>query len=385
MRLFGGKKKKKNETENKRPKISFSLLGIHQSGKSAICRQYLDNGWQAGVDMILWIRMKCITEMVSLVKRNIDETKNYENETLIQHIKHLIHWCDTYTSSKYPEFRGELTDFTSQQLDAIKLSIQFLWHLDQIKGKILDEHQFLGDEGIDYFFNKIELIFSDKYQPTEQDLIRFYRHTPANLPHEYMYKDTKFCMIDTGSSPTEGGEARFEYMQKNAQCIVFVAALNHFGNSKWGVPGCPSFDNWMKASLQYFEDVCNKFDKKIVLILSKADRFKKYLMNRSLRECFDEYPDLSYMDQQAVIMKQYVNMSSFPVDIMELIKEYVHIIQPLFDQCYHTSLNFIKEKYLSLNTDKNRKIDCFVTSIEDNNATQIINTIQDDLIRNKDK
>ena len=331
------RKKKKKKQMKAEEDINILLLGTTQSGKTTFMNQYeylfLHKALPRVNNLVHDIRQNCISKILKIVRINLnlqcvkfDWYERIEDDIIAERVKYLIRMplIGAQAARNDPTMLATI-------LTKILSYIDYLWHLEQIQKMFYVEHRFGNVEGMDYFFNRIDDIFNPYFQPCVQDYVRFYIPS-SKLPMEcsdYVYRNEKFSVGDTG------GSLVLDTIFDVYKCVIFVAALSHF------------VDGSMRASIEYFKVVCQKFnDQKIVLIMSKNDIFKRYLMNRSLNICFDDYLDVTYLEQKRSFFKQYINNESFPMDIIDQIEKYVDIMQSLFDKCYDKSLEFIKEKYL---------------------------------------
>jgi len=197
----------------------------------------------------------------------------------------------------------------------------------------------LGDS-TKYFMENIERIKNSNYLPTDQDILRSRVKTTSIIERQFIYGPLRFRMFDVGGQRNE--RRKWIHCFEGVHALVFVASLSEYDQTLFE----DGETNRMEESLHVFESVCNSdwFGKtSIILFLNKVDLFKEKLAKKDLRCCFPDYAGGNNFENAA---------------------------------------NFITQKYINVNKNKDKMIYTKLTTATDtNNIRVIFESVRDIIIK----
>jgi len=324
------------------------LLGTGSSGKSTLFKQ-LKQIYHEGVDITdpvftFQIRKNCSLSIITLLKNsqilydedpdgNADCRVDLEADELTgQHIQCVLN--------------NQLRDDDMQHMDKDRgrllcESIGYLWSLDSVRATFLKRHKFSFIENMDYYFSKLEVIFSVDYAPSLEDVLKSRARTTGLNSEEVTINKLTFKIFDAGGQRSE--RRKWIQMFDGVTAVLFVAALNHYS--------CVLFEdenkNAMVESLELFDVICNSKwfrNTEMILFLNKKDVFDQRLREGvSLRECFGE----SWTGED------YGKRDDVKEDEEE------------FERYSMECANFVADEYRKLNRSMGKKIFVHVTTATD--------------------
>ena len=308
------------------------LLGTAASGKSTLCRQ-LQYVYKWGFtdqdcdEVVPIIRKNCVSGILTLLRKTqelyeMDEKEYESNYININDIsQELLNAIKTVASIQKDTFQDYENSFASygnmieiddnyidddieiqiqakrDELSKISKSLSIIWNLTEIQS--IWEKRFDGYAGfsfpdnMDFFFAKLNEIFSWHYMASDEDIFK------CNIPttclfhdiyenghyDQYVY-DSSFTVTDIAGQRYAGKKWIDSFQNFNA--ILFVAALNDYAH----VLLDDESKNAMIESIELFDEICNdkRFkESKMILFLNKDDLFREYIMNDiPLSVCFND-------------------------------------------------------------------------------------------------
>jgi len=174
-----------------------------------------------------------------------------------------------------------------QFLLQVGTSLSFLWSLPQIKQtyeKRKKKH-FSFCENMDYFFNRMERIFTWKYEPSGEDILKSRMRTTGVARETFYVEGMRFDIFDAGGQRSERKKWINAFIGVTA--VLYVGALDHYA----AVLFEDEETNSMIESLNIFYEILNSkwFNRTdIILFLNKEDIFDEYIFSDvPLSDCFN--------------------------------------------------------------------------------------------------
>lgn len=216
--------------------------------------------------------------------------------------------------------------------------IKSLWEDPGIKKTFARRSEFQIDDSAEYYFNDLDRINKPNYLPSEQDVLRSRVKTTGIVETDFKIKGKAIRMIDVGGQRNE--RKKWIHCFEGVTAIIFVCALSEYDQKCYE----DNTTNRMQESLLLFDEICNCRwfeDTNIILFLNKSDLFQDKIKN-PLTTLSKTFPN-------------YTGGDSFD-----------------------SGVSFIKEKYLSVNKNKDKKtIYSHVTCATDtDNIQKVFDSIQ---------
>jgi len=320
-------KKEQNEIKDD---IKLLLLGTGESGKSTIMKQMKvihDTGFtqderEEQTPHIYFQMVRNMRFMLAAAKEKFNVTLKPDLAECAGHIENLLlDFPMTLTASNFEDLKRLWTSTVIQQTYERQSEYQ------------------LGDS-TKYFMECIDRIKDPKYLPTDQDILRSRVKTTSIIERQFIYGPLRFKMFDVGGQRNE--RRKWIHCFEGVNALVFVASLSEYDQVLFE----DGETNRMEESLRVFESVCNSdwFGKtSIILFLNKVDLFKEKLSKKDLRCCFPEYTGGNNFENAA---------------------------------------NFITQKYINVNKNKDKMIYIKLTTATDtNNIRVIFESVRDIIIK----
>ncbi|KAJ3426254.1 guanine nucleotide-binding protein g(o) subunit alpha [Anaeramoeba flamelloides] len=277
--------KKKNKTINKqlvdekkknsKKEFKMLLLGTGDSGKSTFVKQ-MQILYKGGFN----------TKIVHLYK-------NIIRINLKQHMKSLLK-ASTDLGIPLPK---ESVKIQKKFLELIKLDavvwndtiidmIKKLWNEPQIKECYKSRHLFQLPDSSALFFEKIDEIAKEDYEPTQEDILNCRIPTTGVKELTFTVKNYIWNLVDVGGQRSE--RRKWIHHFADVDILIFVIALDSYSQKLFEEHSV----NRMTECISVFEQtVNNEFFKKkrLVILLNKIDLFKEKLKKVKIKEAFPDY------------------------------------------------------------------------------------------------
>eukprot|EP01083_Nonionella_stella_P147762 466724_1 len=252
---------------------------------------------------------------------------------------------------------------------------------------------------MDYFFNKIDLIMSDTYFPSNQDYFKL-RDRTTGLNHTSYYDDmgNEFCIIDVGGQRGErkkwfwalASGGNYIYNDDKKRCptdCIFVVALDQFCKCLFEDESA----NALMENLQLFKDCLEHKmmrNMQFILFFTKLDLFKECLKVTDLSMLYGERYKGIESDRARIVkpLQRIMNelllfdcgamvSAQMSTEVMFLCGKYCGLNELFICIVYQESLQFIKDEFLKINEDKARTI--LTYEIEFMNEQQMENVMKE--------
>ncbi len=196
-------------------------------------------------------------------------------------------------------------------------AISNLWKDESIQTvatKRASEIQF--DESSIYFFNELSRIATEKYRPTNEDILNLRARTIGIVETQFTYKKMQFLMVDVGGQKNE--RKKWIHSFQDVTAILFVIGTSDYDLFLEE----DMITNRMLDALKLFNDVVNNkwFAKtNIICFLNKKDLFAKKIERVPLTVAFPDYAGKNnYTEGMAFILDQLKTINKSPKDHREL-------------------------------------------------------------------
>jgi hypothetical protein len=194
-----------------------------------------------------------------------------------------------------------------------------------------------------YFFEKLEVVSTPGYVPTEQDVLRSRVRTLGIVENSFEIDGNKFKMFDVGGQRNE--RKKWIHCFENVTAVLFVGVLSEYDQVLYE----DAQVNRMVETLVLFEEICNSpwfKETAMILFLNKRDMFEEKITRVPLTVC------------QAVF-GTYTGA-----------------------QTYDAGIEAIQEAFEAKNHNKEKGIYCHVTCATDtNNVAAVFHAVKDIIIR----
>lgn len=137
-----------------------------------------------------------------------------------------------------------------------------------------------------YWFNNVRRIYSNKYLPTDNDILRSRSPTCGIAEMTFRIENTRFSMFDVGGQ--RGERRKWVHCFNEVNAIMFIASLADYDQI---LIETREPRNSMLESLWLFKMVITEFfpDKPVILFLNKADVFSEKLKLSPMERWFPQF------------------------------------------------------------------------------------------------
>ena len=196
-------------------------------------------------------------------------------------------------------------------------------------------------DSTDYFLDQVELVGSEDYIPSEQDVLRSRVRTTGIVENSFTINCNQFKMYDVGGQRNE--RKKWIHCFENVTAVIFVAAISEFDQVLFEDENT----NRLVEALNLFEEICNSrwFEKtSIILFLNKSDMFKEKIEKVELKEYFPEFDG---------------------------------------DNTFEHAKEFLEDQFLTRNHNEGKQVYVQTTcATNTENVTAVFNAVKDIIIRN---
>jgi GTPase SAR1 family protein len=251
------------------------LLGTGESGKSTVFKQMKiiqDNGGFAKEELLDYgqiVKGNCVTQMKSILNAMVKKLNiPLKNKELEEVFKRVLNSDGNWT-------------------DPLGQDVKLLWGDEGVKEafKFRDTH-FQLDDGIDYFFDRIDILTQPGFMPSQEEVLRIRVRSTGIEEAEFKFKDIKFRMVDVGGQRSE--RRKWIHCFDSVNAIIFCVALSEYDQ----VLREDDTQNRMKESLLLFQEIVNSHwfrNTTFIIFFNKMDLFKQKIKEKPLTDCFPNY------------------------------------------------------------------------------------------------
>jgi len=161
--------------------------------------------------------------------------------------------------------------------------VALLWEDPNIKAVSDVKEADLDDNAI-FFLNKVELLGTPGYLPSDEDILKVRDPTRSIETLDFKVGKAKFRVIDVGGQRMERPKWN---LTGDITAVLFVCSLIEYDQ----VLREDIKQNRLKESLNLFDIACNRryVDNPIILFLNKKDLFEEKIKKVDLSVCFPTY------------------------------------------------------------------------------------------------
>ena len=255
--------------------IKMLLLGAGESGKSTIFKQMKiinKDGYsreeRLAFKSIVWsntiVSMKLLASSFDKIPDEVEDPN----------VKALLDRLETATEEEEKLTLGVEEGGTVGEL------IKQMWDNDKIKFYFDNRSKFQLNDSAEYYFNALDRISEESYEPNEQDVLRSRVRTTGIVQSDFAIKGVKFSMFDVGGQRNE--RRKWIHCFDNVHAVVFVAALSEFDQVLYE----DESQNRMCEALDLFKQISNSkwfAETAMILFLNKNDLFEIKLAKLTAR------------------------------------------------------------------------------------------------------
>ena len=166
--------------------------------------------------------------------------------------------------------------------------VKALWSDPGIQLTFENRSKFQLNDSLDFFLNEIDIIASEHYIPSDEDVVRTRVKTSGIIEKQFNIGGVAFTLIDVGGQRNE--RKKWIHCFNGVTAVLFVAALNEYDM----LLSEDATTSRMMEALNLFEAICNSqwFVKTpIILLLNKRDLFiekvRRVMMIKGISNCAD--------------------------------------------------------------------------------------------------
>ena len=310
--------------------VKLLLLGAGQSGKSTVVKQMklihpLMDRSEVGftenerndAQIAIYINMvESINALLDAVASlNIEGIaklmKTSEDEERIQKLGNIINdYGDQILSlNSINRHKPQISDLQSViPTEEVKLAFKELWESQTIQQAYARKNEFQLIDSTEYFMSSMDRIFSEDYEPNDQDILRTRVKTTGVVRIEFDFHATKFEMLDVGGQRSE--RKKWIHCFDNVTCVLFIVSIAEYDQ----VLEEDRTTNRMYESMELFDEIANNQYFKntpFIIFFNKHDLFLEKISKKGIKEIFPEYQgaDNSPNDSLDFLIEKYLNLS----------------------------------------------------------------------------
>jgi len=283
--------------------IKMLLLGAGESGKSTIWKQMKIIHLQGFTDdeLIENYRPAIIENVIQLFQGLTECVKN-KGENLLEHNVEFANSLLSPVTLTFDDYKDKFP----QLLD--------LWRDPKVQETANDPDAKLSlvlQDSAHYWYKHIDRILQGDYKPTVKDIIKSRTKTNGISDIIFEIESYKFKLTDVGGQRSE--RKKWISCFQNLTAILFVVALSEYDQTLNEDAGT----NRMAESIKLFRGVVGNdalHHVAMILFLNKEDLFIEKIKRSDLRNTFPDYPG-ELGDKEAAfeyIKNQFVSLNSNP-------------------------------------------------------------------------
>jgi hypothetical protein len=163
-----------------------------------------------------------------------------------------------------------------------------LWADTGILKAFENRSKFQLTDSAKYFFDKLDVVATPGYIPSEQDVLRSRVRTTGIVENNFEVDGNKFKMFDVGGQRNE--RKKWIHCFENVTAVLFIGVLSEYDLVLYEDENM----NRMEETLNLFDEICNSRwfrETSIILFLNKRDVFAEKIVKVPLKVCpvFAEY------------------------------------------------------------------------------------------------
>ncbi|KAJ6227162.1 guanine nucleotide-binding protein g(o) subunit alpha [Anaeramoeba flamelloides] len=265
----------KKEEKELNEQIKILVLGTGDSGKSTLIKQ-LQIVYRNGFH-----------------ERDLKRYKTAIRCNLVLHMKVLVAASlesNLEFGSDNEDYAEEMSEFPPPSTESIEPEtvkmIKSLWSDSTIQEIFEKRHEFGIPDTANFFFNSIDRIADENYDPTEEDILNCRIPTTGVTHLTFEKKNNPWLVVDVGGQRSE----RRKWMDQfdDVTILIYVVSLSEYNQNLYEEDNV----NRLEESLAVFQKTLNNnyFKKKNAIVLfNKVDLFKEKLKKYPFSKFFPKY------------------------------------------------------------------------------------------------
>lgn len=286
--------------------VKLLLLGAGESGKSTIAKQMkiihkdgFTTDEKNSYKSIIYNNV--VSAMRTLINAAADLNITISNK---QAADRLVNGGEEY-------FSGPLSPEIAKDL-------KNLWSDPGIQETFAQSAKFQLIDSAQYYFDNIDRLSANDYQPTDQDVLRSRAKTTGIIEITFEVEKTQFRMVDVGGQRSE--RKKWMHCFQDVTAVIFCVALSEYDLKLQE----DDKTNRMHESLKLFKEICNSkwfLETSMILFLNKKDMFAEKITKVDLTVCFEEYQGgMNYKNASQFIQEKFCGQNENPAKMI-----YCHI------------------------------------------------------------
>jgi len=283
--------------------IKMLLLGAGESGKSTIWKQmkiiHLEGFTEE--ELINHYRPAVLENVIQLLQA-LSQCVKTKGEKLLDHNQE-------FANAILPIELINATEFEKRLPELIEL-----WRDPKIQEMANDPDTKLSVVLMDsahYWYKHIDRILTEDYKPSFKDIIKSRTKTTGISDIVFEVDGYKFKLTDVGGQRSE--RKKWISCFQNLTAILFVVALSEYDQTLYEDNGT----NRMSESIKLFRGVVGNdalHHVAMILFLNKEDLFSEKIKRSDLRKCFSDYNGEPGNKEQGFefIKNQFISLNSNP-------------------------------------------------------------------------
>jgi guanine nucleotide-binding protein G(i) subunit alpha len=276
---FMREEKRKYESE-----VKLLLLGAGESGKSTLAKQM---------------------RIIHLDGFNDEERLTFKPiiyNNILQSMKNIVKFCREKGIS-IPEqqadviVNSDVNNFSQKDAEAIKQ----IWKSEGAQEAFKRSSEFQLLDSAKYYFDDLDRIAQSNYVPTVDDVLRSRAKTTGIIEIEFTVEKTKFLLVDVGGQRSE--RKKWMHCFQDVTAVIFCVALSEYDLKLYE----DDQTNRMHESIKLFKEICNSkwfLDTSMILFLNKRDLFEQKIKVKDLKCAFDDYTGGTNYDAALEFIKE---------------------------------------------------------------------------------
>ncbi|ORX53946.1 heterotrimeric G-protein alpha subunit (G-alpha, GPA2) [Hesseltinella vesiculosa] len=277
------------DEERKKSEIKLLLLGTKEAGKSTFFKQlqFSYGSHQLTANDRLEYR--------SAIFQNIYTSMQFLIQTLDQFQIPL----------EYQDLQTDASLF-SEPFETLGPSFYFnplyLHPLEQLwaDAGIQKAHRLAGDDGLPYFFDKLQTIWAPGYIPNNQDILCCKEQAQAMNMCKFKIGPYKYKIIDiAGEKIMADDSKKWLHCFDDISAVLFLVSINGYDKGTLYDPN----SNQMRESLILFDAICNSpwfKSTTIIVLLNKMDLFLRKIKHSRVTKYFGDYDGDEANEEQVI-------------------------------------------------------------------------------------
>eukprot|EP01084_Bolivina_argentea_P071229 129533_1 len=292
-------KRMKMEKDLQKKRIRILILGPGDSGKTTILKQmkkinHIHDDSDC-VRMTAYIKDAIVGYMKTLC---------YQSEILYDE-----HDEKTLINDNLEELRNEIMQLQAPYnlTKDLAKKIKILWSDNGIKETLNQRHHYQIPDNVEYFFNKIDKVATEKYIPSFADYLRI-RSTSTGFAQTNItanidkFGQHTFEFTDVGGQRSER-KKWMRFISEDIDAVLYVIALSDYDLKLWE----DDKTNRLVEAINLFREIMIKgnffTNKSVLLFFNRYTLFKEKIKKIPITVAFDDFPtsELNPNDEDDVV------------------------------------------------------------------------------------